>query len=613
MQHVSVDVEELSEVSRTCQQPEKIKIKLWPHQLTMLNRCLEYENQQILLREFRSVADRCLSEDDHIRTQIGIIGDAVGSGKSHTILSLVLSDNRFNIDKTLKSYGNNKVVICFNERRQAINLNLLVIPHNLVVQWQSYIKESCPDLKHAMIFKEKHVTEFVSNMDKVHDTTLAVVTSSFYNKLANVLASRSLKLHRVIFDEVDNINIPSCLAIESNFYWFVTASYVNLLYPRGFYRYDPRLRKTVCYAEGLKNSGFIKDMFMDLYNNLSVDFVKLLVLKNKDDYIKSSIVLPHLQCRDIRCMTPAEINILNGYTDHEIIRSLNAGDIASAIRMLTPSAVTAEDNIVALQIARFQKDIHNYNIRIEFTRNMDFDSEDNRQAELDRLERRRADVEAKVNGIQERIKTSNTCCICYDAINVKTVVPCCSNTYCFTCLNIWLAKHQICPLCKSPVSSKDLLVVGEDVANMDADVASCSSSGAQEEVLSENNDKLKNLEILLKKELGVNRKVLIFSSYEMSFQSISNVLVSNGMSYKCLKGNDAQIRKILHRYKNEDLNVLLVNARNFGTGLNLENTTDVVMFHKLNTEIEKQVVGRAQRYGRTAPLNVWYLLHDNEA
>jgi hypothetical protein len=608
MQQLSIDIEEFDEHTIKCEQPQSVQIKLWPHQLTMLNRCLQYENQQIKLGEFNNISGRRpVSADDSFRTQIGIIGDAVGSGKSHTILSLIMSDTHFNIDKTIKSYGSNKVVFSFNEHGRAVSVNLLVIPHNLVAQWQSYIKECCPNIRHVLIFKEKHLAAFVTSPETIVDYTLVVVTSSYYNKLANLLSSRSLKLQRVIFDEVDNINLPNCMSVESNFYWFVTASYVNLLYPRGFYRYDQALRKTICYAEGLKNSGFIKDIFTDLYNNLSIDFVKLLVLKNKDDYIKSSIHLPSLECVNVRCVTPMEISILNGYTDHEVIRSLNAGDIASAVRMLAPTAVTAEENIIALQISRFMKDIHNYNIRIEFTRNMDFDTEESRTFELDRLERRRAEVEGKVNGIKERIKNTNTCCICFDTIEVKTIVPCCSNTYCFKCLNIWLAKHQVCPLCKNVLTAKDLLVVGDDV-----DLAGTSASDANDDELSDNNDKYKNLEILIRTKLANNRKILIFSSYEMSFHSIASVMMKIGVKYKCLKGNDAQIRKIIHRYRNEDLNVLLVNARNFGTGLNLENTTDVVMFHKLNTEIEKQVIGRAQRYGRTTALNVWYLLHDNE-
>jgi SNF2 family DNA or RNA helicase len=55
-----------------------------------------------------------------------------------------------------------------------------------------------------------------------------------------------------------------------------------------------------------------------------------------------------------------------------------------------------------------------------------------------------------------------------------------------------------------------------------------------------------------------------------------------------------------------------MNTQHFGSGLNLENTTDMVLFHKIDTENEKQVIGRAQRYGRKEPLNVHYLLYENE-
>jgi hypothetical protein len=36
------------------------------------------------------------------------------------------------------------------------------------------------------------------------------------------------------------------------------------------------------------------------------------------------------------------------------------------------------------------------------------------------------------------------------------------------------------------------------------------------------------------------------------------------------------------------------------------------MFHKFDAEIEKQVIGRAQRCGRTTTLNIHYLLNENE-
>jgi SNF2 family DNA or RNA helicase len=79
-----------------------------------------------------------------------------------------------------------------------------------------------------------------------------------------------------------------------------------------------------------------------------------------------------------------------------------------------------------------------------------------------------------------------------------------------------------------------------------------------------------------------------------------------------MKGSHDVIASIVRQYKKGNLDILLVNPKNYGSGLNLENTTDIIMMHKFDNEIERQVIGRAQRYGRQTPLKVWYLLHDNE-
>ena len=47
-------------------------------------------------------------------------------------------------------------------------------------------------------------------------------------------------------------------------------------------------------------------------------------------------------------------------------------------------------------------------------------------------------------------------------------------------------------------------------------------------------------------------------------------------------------------------------------GMNLENTTDVIFYHKTETVMYKQVIGRAQRPGRTSCLNVHNLLYLQE-
>jgi SNF2 family DNA or RNA helicase len=124
------------------------------------------------------------------------------------------------------------------------------------------------------------------------------------------------------------------------------------------------------------------------------------------------------------------------------------------------------------------------------------------------------------------------------------------------------------------------------------------------------NEKTTNLEIIVQSKM--NAKILIFSCYDTSLMSITPILNKHGIKYDYLKGNGGHINNVIRNYKTGDTNVLLVNTMYFGSGFNMENTTDIIMFHKFDSEIEKQVIGRAQRIGRTLPLNVWYLVHDNE-
>ena len=84
------------------------------------------------------------------------------------------------------------------------------------------------------------------------------------------------------------------------------------------------------------------------------------------------------------------------------------------------------------------------------------------------------------------------------------------------------------------------------------------------------------------------------------------------INYSDLKGNKHRINNTINDYKNGFIKVLLVNIYNYGSGLNLECSTDIIMFHKFDKLIESQVIGRAQRSGRTEPLNIHYLLNENE-
>lgn len=599
-----INVEELNEDSPRSTQPPGAKIRLWPHQLALVHRCKQFENDRIPLTTLR-VPQSNLTPDDYIRTQVGIIGDSVGSGKSYAILGLLLSNDISRTVSTIKTYGNNKVVMCFADQGINVKTNLLVVPHNLASQWQAYVGAFTDNLNYVMVSKDKHVEKF-HQQNNLPEYDLVIVTSSFYARLGHYITSRSYKLQRVIYDEIDSQNLPHCMTIDSNFYWFVTASYGNLLCPRGYSSHNYYTNHTRWYADGLRNSGFVKDLFLDLYNNLSRDYVKALVIKNNTRFVKSSIELPEIRSTFVRCLTPIPIQTLNGYVHNEVIQSLNAGDIAQAMRLISPTHVGSEDNIIAIQIARLQRELHNAEVRLAFTNSLEFQDEAERSHEIGVLTARRDAVKRRIEGINERIREADICSICYDDIATKTIAPCCSNAYCFKCINVWLATRTNCPLCKTQLLPKNLLVVTQQHNT----TAEAQSSSADNE-LSHRNDKMKNLELIMR-QLGPDAKVIIYSAYDTTFDNVSHLLTDMQVSYSFLKGNEGQVNKIMERYKQGNLRVLLANTRYYGSGLNLENTTDIVMFHKIDSESEKQVIGRAQRYGRSVPLNVWYLLYDNE-
>lgn len=111
-----------------------------------------------------------------------------------------------------------------------------------------------------------------------------------------------------------------------------------------------------------------------------------------------------------------------------------------------------------------------------------------------------------------------------------------------------------------------------------------------------------------------NKKVLIFSDSENIFNKIKTCLNDKNIKWGTISGNNKTIAKRLREYTSEDLNVLLLNNNFFASGINLQNTTDIVILNYVDQPTMIQVIGRAQRIGRDIDnqLNVNYILFENE-
>lgn len=107
-------------------------------------------------------------------------------------------------------------------------------------------------------------------------------------------------------------------------------------------------------------------------------------------------------------------------------------------------------------------------------------------------------------------------------------------------------------------------------------------------------------------------RFLVFSEYDNSFLQIQDTFARNDVAFKVLKGTTLHLQRILAEFQTGDTSVLLLNANNLGTGINLQCTTDVVFYHKMDDDISQQIVGRGQRHGRTSQLRVHHLRYDIE-
>jgi superfamily II DNA/RNA helicase len=114
------------------------------------------------------------------------------------------------------------------------------------------------------------------------------------------------------------------------------------------------------------------------------------------------------------------------------------------------------------------------------------------------------------------------------------------------------------------------------------------------------------LKILNSKPTG---KFLIFSKNENTFDKIKLLLTD--YKYDMLKGNTSHMLNVLNKFKNGNLNIIFLNTQYAGSGIDISDATDIIIFHKMGIDKE-QAIGRAQRVGRTSELYIHNLCYDHE-
>lgn len=560
------------------------------------------EHQRNMLHSMKMLEENKTQDNDDffaVHTTIGVCGDKTGSGKSITVLALICDNPVYKPkEKVIQQFGSFVYVKSKVNTNNFVKSNLIVVPHACFSQWQNYIN-TFTNLNCNTISRRKDIEKF--DIAKVQDQNgIVLCTSSMYNEF---MMTHDVTWSRVIFDEADSINIPAVYTPTAYFVWFISSSLQNLLFPSGTYFEQcnlPNSQRTMItrrFIDGIKRNGYIRDTFRTLERYDADLVISKLVLKNNDDYVKQSFNLPEPIKHVILCRTPSYLKMLIGVVNDDIIRLLNAGNIEGAIDKVGCN-IDSHENIIMSVTETLQNQMNNTQREIEYQKSLQFSREadiESRNKKIQTLEKLIETTEHKINCIKDRINSykDDMCTICMDTYNNPTILKPCQHIFCFSCITRSLRIKNTCPTCRCVINNDDLSVFG--------------SPKPPKEILPNKEDALLNI-----LNSNKNGKFLIFSAHDQSFVYIEKALKEINHKFVRLLGSVSRIDNLVKKYKESNLNVLMLNTSHYGTGLNLENTTDVIFYHKMSSDMEKQVIGRAQRIGRSTPLKIHYLYQENE-
>lgn len=645
---------ELDETCPMVKQPKGLKVKLRPHQLTSICAMKSLETQGSIVIDKPTIDSglyttvRSVVRDVNeftgstfiLETNSAILADKVGAGKTYTIIGLLLNTK---IPQAHQRFvlGSNHFSVKMNSIKEAIDVNLIVVPHNLAIQWGEFLDNSkleCLILNTAsdfdVFFDIDYVTEKTAHYDELviysasrkkklpakkgskteKPKAVKAKAEVIYEKrtlskkkIAKVLSSttaivlninryvlfkkifRSIQWARVIIDEMDSANIPASFDEFGNFNWFLTATPTAI-----FYKSCRR---------------YVNKIFGN-YNHL----LKYFVVKNKDDYVDKSIVLPKPCVFIINTRLQRIVAAIQNLIPHDVLQLINAGNMKEAITKLNCD-VDTEENIVKVLTCNIEKDLHNFTKELEYVRGLIPNDLNAHKLRKKNLKASIARCKTKLETIKEKIESINkeSCFICADDFDTPTIVDCCKSIFCFKCLLSALnAANNQCPYCRQILDNKKnkYRVIGKDKKAEETKKEE-KKKGGKKFCDMDKTDVLEDILTYVSKN-DDSPKILIFSDYAQTFEKIIGNIKNAGLKHELLSGIPTHISRVIQDFKQGAVNVLMLDSQHYGSGLNLQDANYLILYHRMTPELEIQVIGRAQRYGRKTPLRVLYLVNENE-
>jgi hypothetical protein len=606
----------LTDESPIAQQPAHITTNLRIHQLAILAAMRTKEQQ---LHEGYSV--QVPGGREVIHSNFAVLGDRVGVGKTLMTLGHIsqMTNELNQLPLTLNEKSTSHFYSTFYpDANDNMFSNLIIVPHTLFRQWQDTIRTQTT-LK-AFFCKTQRDLDKSDFLENLQNTQLTLISNtllqSFMHHITFRLGGEEPCWQRVFFDEADSLKISSyCPPPKACMRWYISATFSNILFSGDvahsyavreltqefIQTFHPEIQTllhsyieshpTVLYFRMQSHNYFAKHVLTQ--HSLRGHLVVLCDSK----FLETSVQLPPLHRRTIFCQAPAHHQFLTNMVSNDVATMLHAGDTDGALQALGVSSHTPLTLVEAVTGYK-QRELDRLKRLLEFKKEEEYASPQAKQQALQSLEERIKRSEEQIDHIKERLAevSKDSCSICYESNQSPLITPCCTKMFCANCILEWMTRVPACPLCRTSFHPSQL--------------TSLSTSN----VVRQNNplQKPKKIEALIRLfQDNPDGRFLVFSRYENPFHDIENI-IDGKYRFAYVQGNKDVIANTLDKFERGQLKILFLNSRNAAAGMNISSATHLVLLHKMGSEEEKQILGRAYRLGRTTPLEYISLLNEQE-
>lgn len=536
-------------------QPKNIKVKLFRHQLASIYQMEKLEREKVIENGNRI-----------IETNIGINADPPGYGKTITMIGLIVRDKMewdldvpFVFENIIPSAGG-RIKSRVVNRFEKLPSTLVLASQSVIGQWEEEFMST--ELKVVKILTKRDI----DNVDPVN-YDVVIVIPTLYNVLMATHSRYAWK--RFIHDEPGEVRVPSMKEIHAGFFWLVTAT------PNAIIE-----RHRMCV------NNFMNDIIGNSWDDFQTHFTGL-ILRNDINFVRLSFVLPEITYHHHQCFQPV-FNTLDGFVSPHVKVMIDAGNIEGAIIALGGCRT---DNIVDVVQHKKKEEVEDIDTKIMlYTRRQD-------ETKIKEWSDKKFRVLSQLEEIKTRFQDilKGQCGICLENIISPVLEPSCQNVFCGKCLLTWTHTRNSCPLCRCNIVANELIYINS--ANGETEVDNIKQSRELTKLE-------KIIEIIKDIDDG---KIIIFSAYNNTFSPICNALLDNDVTFVEVKGTAKTRQKNIYSFKKGNVSVIFLNSTINSAGINLQEASDIILYHKMDETTETQIIGRANRVGRTTPLKVHYL------